>query len=277
MAGGRYSRPHDLHDRPAMIGVFDSGVGGLSVLVEIRRALPAADVAYLADRGHAPYGSRALEEVRGLAEACTSLLVERGAEVVVLACNTASAAALDYLRRRHPEVTFVGMEPALKPAVAITRNRVVGVLATAATFQGELFASVIGRFGKDVEIVKRACPGWADLVETAELAGGHAESVVAEHLEPVLARGADTLVLGCTHYPFLRPLIRAGAGAQVALIDPAPAVARRVASVWGEAARPAGNGRLSLLTTGATAPTQQVVARLTGIEHTVTPVTLPAV
>lgn len=257
-----------------VIGVFDSGVGGLSVLSEIRRLLPRPDIIYLADRANAPYGQRSLEEVRGLAEACTAHLLGLGAGMIVVACNTASAAALLHLRSIHPGVPFVGMEPAVKPAADLTRSKVVGVLATAATFQGELFASVVGRFADGVTVVNQACPGWADLVETGVTSGPVAEAAVAHHLDPVLEAGADTLVLGCTHYPFLRHLIAARAGAQVAIVDPARAVARRVATLAGESTGPSETGGLRLMTTGNRADTENIMRELTGIDRPVTAVTL---
>jgi glutamate racemase len=256
------------------IGVFDSGVGGLSVLTEIHRLLPQADLTYLADRANAPYGQRSLEEVRRLAETCTDHLLESGMELIVVACNTASAAALNHLRSVHAEVPFVGMEPALKPAVALTRSNVIGILATTATFQGELFASLVGRFADGVTLVNQACPGWAELVEAGAVAGTDAESAVARYLDPVLTAGADTLVLGCTHYPFLRHLIEARSGPHVAIVDPSPAVARQVAAVWGDIPRDDGSGRLRLLTTGDAGDTETVVRHLTGIREPVTAVTL---
>ncbi|MGH8927394.1 MAG: glutamate racemase [Acidimicrobiia bacterium] len=256
-----------------MIGVFDSGVGGLSVLTEVNRLLPMTDLIYLADRGHGPYGFRSLDDVKALAERCTRLLIEEGAGLIVIACNTASAAALHYLRARYPELPFVGMEPAVKPAVAITRSGVVGVLATQATFQGELFESVVGRFGNGVEIITQACAGWANLVEAGITQGPEVDRAVAAHLDPVLAQGADTLVLGCTHYPFLRSAISARAGGWVSIVDPAYAVARRTLGIWGGRAN--GSGATRLLTTGSAADTRRVVADLTGLDQIVTAVTLP--
>jgi glutamate racemase len=258
----------------AMIGVFDSGVGGLSVLTEIRRLLPAADLTYLADRAHSPYGQRSLEEVRELAESCTRHLLGRGADLIVVACNTASAAALHHLRAIHPDVRFVGMEPAVKPAVSLTRSKVIGVLATPATFQGELFASVVGRFAEGVTVITQPCPGWAELVEAGVVAGPEAEAAIARHLDPVLAAGADTLVLGCTHYPFLRHLIASRAGAQVVIVDPSPAVARQVAGLSAELLEPKGNGSVRLLTTGDAADTQTIMRTLTGIDQAWAAVTL---
>jgi len=256
------------------IGVFDSGVGGLSVLTEIRRLLPETDLTYLADRANAPYGQRSLQEVRELAEACTDHLLGMGMELIVVACNTASAAALHHLRALHPEVPFVGMEPALKPAAALTRNMVIGILATTATFQGELFASLVGRFADGVTLVNQACPGWAELVEAGVLTGKRAESTIARYLDPVLGAGADTLVLGCTHYPFLHHLIAARGGSHVAIVDPSPAVARQVAVVTSKLRGEEGRRRLRLLTTGDQAETETLVRNLTGIHESVTALTL---
>ena len=259
----------------AMIGVFDSGVGGLSILTEILRLLPGADLTYLADCANSPYGQRSLNEVLALAEACTGYMIGEGAETIVIACNTASAAALHHLRALHPGQRFVGMEPAVKPAAALTRSKVIGVLATAATFQGELFESVVGRFAEGVTVVNQACPGWSALVEAGTVKGPLAEEAVARYLDPVLSAGADTLVLGCTHYPFLRPLIAARAGAQVAIVDPAPAVARQVMAVND---RPAarGPGKLRLITNGDPVEIRAVVKLLTGIDEAWTAVTLGA-
>lgn len=256
------------------IGVFDSGVGGLSVLTEIRRLLPETDLTYLADRGNAPYGQRSLEEVRRLAEVCTEHLLGLEVDLIVVACNTASAAALHHLRARHPEVPFVGMEPALKPAAALTRNKVIGILATTATFQGELFASLMGRFADGLTLINQACPGWAELVEAGVVTGRTAESAIARYLDPVLTAGADTLVLGCTHYPFLRHLISARGGSHVAIVDPSQAVARQVAAVCRELRGHEGGGRLRLLTSGDPADTETLVRALTGIHEAVTALTL---
>lgn len=258
-----------------MIGIFDSGIGGLSILMEVRRLLPKADVTYLADQLNAPYGERSLSEVRRLAEQCTVHLLDSGVDIVVVACNTASAAALHQLRSLHPAVSFVGLEPAIKPAAYVTRSGVVGVLATTATFQGELFESLVGRFGGSVQIIARACPGWVELVERAELRGRQAEALIVKHLEPVLAEGADTLVLGCTHYPFLRSLIREQAGTQVSIIDPSPAVARQVAAVYQGSPRDLASGRLHFRSTGDITQAQRVIHSLIGFDQKVTHVTWP--
>ncbi len=212
-----------------IIGVFDSGVGGLSILREIRRQLPGKEVHYLADQAHVPYGPRSREEVRGYAEGITRFLLDQGAQLIVVACNTASAAALHELRRHHPDVPFVGMEPAVKPAARITRTGAVGVLATQATFQGPLFASTLERFAKDVRVIEQTLPGLVERIEAGDLNSQDTRRILVEGLAPLKREQADTLVLACTHYPFVIPLIRELAGPEVKVIDPAPAIARRVA------------------------------------------------
>lgn len=215
----------------ATVGVFDSGVGGLSVVRELMTQLPWQPLLYLADQAHAPYGERSLAEIRTLARGITRYLLNAGARVIVIACNTASAAALHFLRQEFSGIPFVGMEPAVKPAAERTRSRHVGVLATQATFQGELFASLVERFGAEVTVHTQVCAAWVPLVEAGELAGAAARQAVAECIAPLLAQGVDELVLGCTHYPFLRVLIEEIAGPQVEIIDPAPAVARQTVRV----------------------------------------------
>ena len=246
-----------------MIGVFDSGVGGLSVLTEIRRLLPRADLLYLADQGRAPYGVRSLDEVAAMANDVTGWLLDRGASVVTIACNTASAAALHQLRALHPDVPFVGMEPAVKPAAIRTMSGVIGVVATAATFQGELFASVVQRHSQGARIVTQACPSWVEMVEASSIGGPEARSQVERCLAPILDAGADTLVLGCTHFGYLVPLIEQVAGPALTIIDPAPAVARQVARI---ASAHAGDGRLRLATSGEPARLERVAYDLAGIE-----------
>jgi glutamate racemase len=242
-----------------MIGVFDSGVGGLAVLREIRAVLPDADLLYLADQAHAPYGSRSLESVRACAENATRILLDRGADAVVVACNTASAAALGRLRAAHPGVSFVGMEPAVKPAAAATRNGVIGVLATPTTFDASVFDELVGRYGAGLRVIAHPCPGWASAVE-GEWPDG-ADEPVRRHLAPILAAGADTLVIACTHYSFIRDVIARAAGDGVAVIDPAPAVARQVARVVADTS---GTGVTTYLTTGDPDRFAAQIARLLG-------------
>jgi len=223
-------------DLSAPIGVFDSGVGGLSVLRAIRAELPGVRSVYVADQAHVPYGPRPLAEVRAFAEAIARYLIGRGARVIVVACNAASAGALLRLREAFPTIPFVGMEPAVKPAAETTRTGKVGVLATPATFQGELFASVVERFANGVELLNHTCPGLVARIEAGDLAGPETRAILEGALRPMLERGIDTVVLGCTHYPFVIPLIERIAGPGVRVIDPAPAVARQAARVLAQAA-----------------------------------------
>ena len=218
-------------ERAVPIGVFDSGVGGLSVTREIMALLPVQPIIYLADQVHAPYGQRPITEIGVLSEGITRFLLAEGAGVIVIACNTASAAALHELRAHFPDVPFVGMEPAVKPAVEGTRSGQVGVIATAATFQGELFASLLDRYAGRVAIHTQVCAELVPLVEAGELDSPRARRAVEQYLAPLLAAEIDQLVLGCTHYPFLRLLIEDAAGAGVTIIDPAPAVARQTGRV----------------------------------------------
>lgn len=209
------------------IGMLDSGVGGLTILRAIREQLPGQPVVYLADQAHVPYGVRKIEEVRGFTKEITRFLLDQGAKIIVVACNTASVAALSYLRNEFPETPFVGMEPAVKPAAEQTKTGVVGVLATYATFQTDVYNSVVERFAKNVTILQNHCPGLVNQVEKGDLAGLETRRILESALRPMLAQGIDTVVLGCTHYPFVIPLIQEIVGPNVRVIDPAPAIARQ--------------------------------------------------
>jgi glutamate racemase len=213
------------------IGIFDSGVGGLSVLREIRSLLPGENLLYVADQAHVPYGSRPVDQVRLFSEEITRFLLERGAKIIVVACNTASAAALHGLRKKFPEIPFVGMEPAVKPAAEHTKTGVVGVLATPATFQGALYASVVERFASGVTVLQHTCPGLVSQIELGEMDSPKTREILEDALLPMLEKGIDTVVLGCTHYPFVIPLIEQICGERVRVIDPAPAVARQTLRV----------------------------------------------
>ncbi len=218
----------DAADARPPIGVFDSGVGGLSVLRAIRQQLPGVPAVFLADQAHVPYGPRSLEQVRLFSEAITRYLLGRGCKLIVVACNAASAAALQFLRQKFPDTPFVGMEPAVKPAAEHTRTGVVGVLATPATFQGALYASVVERFASGVTLLQHTCPGLVIQIEAGQLDTPPTRRILEDALRPMLAQGIDTVVLGCTHYPFVIPLIQQIVGPEVRVIDPAPAVARQV-------------------------------------------------
>jgi glutamate racemase len=214
-----------------VIGVFDSGVGGLSVWREIAVQLPDESSVYLADQGHIPYGPRPMQEIRAFSVAIVRFLLGQSCNIIVVACNAASAAALTHLRATFPDVPFVGMEPAVKPAVQTTRTGRVGVMATPATFQGELFASVVERFASGVQLVKQVCPGLVEQTEAGRLDTPDTEAMLREYLAPMMAADVDTIVLGCTHYPFLAPAIQRIVGPGVSVIDPSPAVARQVGRV----------------------------------------------
>ena len=210
------------------IGVFDSGVGGLSVLREIRNLMPNEDILYFGDQGHVPYGPRPMEQIQDFSEGITRFLLKERSKIIVVACNTASAAALKYLRQAFPNVQFVGMEPAVKPAAEKTQTGKVGVLATPATFQGALYASVVERFANGVELFQNTCNGLVQQIEKGNLDGEETRRILEDALHPMLEKKIDTVVLGCTHYPFVIPLIEKIVGENVRVIDPAPAVAKQV-------------------------------------------------
>jgi glutamate racemase len=211
------------------IGIFDSGVGGISVLRSIREQMPEESIIYFGDQEHVPYGLRSMEQIQNFSEAITNFLLDQGAKLIVVACNTASAAALKYLREKFADVQFVGMEPAVKPAAEHTQTGKVGVLATPATFQGVLYASVVERFANGVDLFQNTCPGLVQQIEQGELYGEETRRILKDALLPMLDKNIDTVVLGCTHYPFVIPLIQeiVGEARRVRVIDPAPAVARQ--------------------------------------------------
>jgi len=220
---------------PHYIGVFDSGIGGLSVANAIYRLLPRESIYYYADTAHVPYGPRAQAEIRAFAEQITQYLLDAGAKIIVLACNTATGAALDHLRRRWPSVPFVGMEPAVKPAAQATRSGKVGVLATQSTIHSKRYASLMQRYAAGVEVYENPCIGLVPRIEAGQFQHQQTKELIESIVRPMLEKGVDTLVLGCTHYPFIAPLLRQLVGPDVQLIDPAPAVARQVARRLDEA------------------------------------------
>jgi glutamate racemase len=209
------------------IGVFDSGLGGLTVLREIRRRLPGEDLLYVADSAHAPYGDKSMAFIESRSVAITEFLLERGAKAIVVACNTATGAAARLLRTRY-SVPLIAMEPAVKPAVEHTRSGVVAVLATRQTLASHNFSVLLGRLETNAEVLLQPCPGLVERVEAGDLAGEGTRTLLRGYLEPLLARGADTLVLGCTHYPLLAPLIQELAGPDVRILDSGMGVARQV-------------------------------------------------
>jgi len=211
---------------PAPIGIFDSGVGGLSVLHHIRRLLPTEDLLYVADTGHLPYGNRHPEYVQERALAISDFLIRRGVKAIVVACNTATAAAIVPLRQRY-HLPIIGMEPGLKPGIAQSRTGKVAILATAGTLGSTRFHELMQRHGNGAEVLVHPCPGWVELVERQADAATIRRALEPE-LGPLLAQGIDTLVLGCTHYPFLSAAIRNLAGPRVEIVDTGLAVARQL-------------------------------------------------
>jgi glutamate racemase len=213
------------------IAMLDSGVGGLSILREVRRQLPSEDVIYFADQGHVPYGPRSADEIVGFMSGMTQFFIDHHAKVIVIACNTASAAGLHRIRALFPQISFVGMEPAVKPAAEHTERGVIGVIATKTTSQSELFASVIDRFAGDVQVVTQACPEFVTLVEAGDLDSPETEQAAEAYLAPLKEAGIDQLVIGCTHFQFLMPVLQRVLGSDVAIVDPSPAIARQTARI----------------------------------------------
>lgn len=221
-----------------MIGIFDSGVGGLSVFREIRTVLPDEKYVYFSDSAHCPYGEKTKEYITERARAITRMLLDAGADIIVVACNTATAAAISSLRNEFP-VKFIGMEPAVKPAAMSTRTGVVGVLATAGTLKADKYLNTRGRFSENVKIAEHVGQGFVETVEKGIMTGSEAEDIVRTSLKPLLDEGADRIVLGCTHYPFLMETIQKISDElyperAVEIIDPAPAVARHLLEVMEE-------------------------------------------
>ena len=213
--------------RNAPIGVFDSGLGGLSVLREAVRRLPNENFIYVADSGHCPYGGKSREEIIARATAITDFLLARDAKLIVVACNTATIAAVEHLRATYP-CSFVGIEPAVKPAAAQTRSGVIGVLATGAALAGEKLHRLIERHAGPVRVITQPCPGLVEQVEAGEIDSPRTRELLQRYTAPLLEAGADVLVLGCTHYPFLRPLLGEIVGAKALLLDTGEAAARRI-------------------------------------------------
>lgn len=240
--------------RAATVGIFDSGIGGLAVVKELIGLEAPFDIWYLADHGNAPYGIHHLDRIRGWAEEIVEFFAGKGIGLVVIACNSASAAALYALREKYPAMQFVGMEPAVKPATERSRKRRIGVIATAATLAGEPFRRVVERYASGHIVVHRACPELVTLVENGALDGPESLAVVARCLGPVLAEDIDQLVLGCTHFSFLIKQMLDVVGDGVEIIDPCRAVARQAIRVADSAiagSRDGGNSpRITLLTTG---------------------------
>jgi len=252
---------------PRPLGMFDSGMGGLSVLREVRFLLPHEDLVFFADNAHCPYGSQTEAFVRGRVLHIADFLLRQGAKLLVVACNTASIAALDTLREQYPAVPIVGMEPAVKPAAAATRNRRIGVLATTVTLHGERFGTLLQRYAQDIEVFTLPGIGLVERVEAGQLDTPETLAWLRTLLAPLIEAGVDTLVLGSTHYPFLRPAIAQVLGPGVTIIDTGAAVARRIHQLLqehdlfapGEKA-----GGETLYTSGDPTAVAPVMARLLG-------------
>ena len=213
------------------VGFFDSGLGGLCILDAFKTLCPHESTIYIADSKNCPYGNKPAAEIVKLAESNTRRLLRRGCKMVVVACNTATAAAIDFLRERHPEVPFIGIEPAVKPAALRSKTGVVGVLATAGTFGGRLYNETKAKFARDVTVIATVADEFVELVERNEVSGANAERAVRAKVEPILAAGCDKIVLGCTHFPHLKPLIEKICDGRAEVIDPSDAVARQARRV----------------------------------------------
>jgi glutamate racemase len=219
------SQPTDARAQP--IGVFDSGVGGISVLRHIHALLPHENLLYVADSANAPYGNKTPEFIHERSFALSDFLINQGAKALVVACNTATAAAISALRESY-SIPIIGMEPAVKPAAAATKTGVIGVLATVGTLKSAQFAALLDNYGQGVTVVTEGCPGLVECIERGELASPETRKLLEGYIKPLLNAGADTIVLGCTHYPFVKPLIQEVAGPEIVLIDTGAAVARQL-------------------------------------------------
>ena len=215
---------------PKPIGVFDSGVGGLSVLQEIRRVLPQEDIIYYADSAHCPYGLKTPEEIISRSFKICDFLLSLNCKMLVVACNTASVAGLDLYRQKYP-IPIVGMEPAIKPAISATKNGKIGVLATGVTLSGNRFSSLLEKYQNGAEVYSQPCPGLVEQVEKGCHNSTETAQLLKNYISPLLDKGVDTIVLGCTHYPFLKGTVRETVGLEITIIDTGEAVARQVGRV----------------------------------------------
>jgi glutamate racemase len=243
--------------------MFDSGVGGLSILREVRRDYPHEDILYFADQGHVPYGPRPLTQIRGFVRGISRFFLKRGVKAIVIPCNAASAAGLHHAREVFPDTPFVGMEPAIKPAAERTQKGVIGVITTKATYQGELFASVVDRYAKDIQVVTQVCPEFVWLVEAGQFDGDEVRALAQGYLAPLCEAGIDKLVIGCTHFPFLTPVLQDILGPRVEIIDPGPAIARQTGRVIANMIHSDDHaGRVSYFTSGDVAEFLRVARML---------------
>lgn len=212
----------------APVGLYDSGVGGLSVLAAVRRLMPAENLIYVADNAHVPYGAKPTQDIVERACSIADYFLARGVKALGVACNTATAAAIHVLRTRHPDLPVIGIEPAIKPAAALTRTGVIGVLATSGTLASAKFAALLRREAPQARVLVRACPQWVELVERGPVDDAAAMGIIAEPVRELIAQGADVLVLGCTHFPFLMDRVQTCAGPEVSVLETGPAFARQL-------------------------------------------------
>jgi glutamate racemase len=215
----------------APVGVFDSGIGGISILLEIRKVLPSENILYFADSAHCPYGDKPVEDIRARTMAITEFLIGQGAKAVVVACNTACSAGLDQVRKENPGTPIIGVEPAVKPAHKITRNGKIGILSTSLTLSGGKFSMLAEKFANDIHLFTQPSSGLADLVEAGKIHAPETRVLLEKYLHPLMEQGIDTLILGCTHYPFLKSVIEDICGNGIRLLDTGEAVARQTGRV----------------------------------------------
>ena len=247
----------------ATIGIFDSGVGGLSIWKELYRALPGERYIYFSDNAYCPYGGKSDDTIVSRARFITDLLLEKGAELIVIACNTATAAAIATLRKEY-SIKFIGTEPAVKTAAARSKSRVVGVLATESTLKASKYRAMKERVEGDARIVEKVGEGFVEIVESGSMDTPEALDTVRRSLQPLLDEGADEIVLGCTHYPFLKDLIGKIASGKAEVINPAPAIARQTIRVLSEegiktnAAPAQGRSGIELISSGPKEPLERM-------------------
>lgn len=266
-------RPEDVPStRSGLVGVFDSGVGGLSVMRALIGRLPSEDLMYVADTANCPYGSRSPEQVLSYSVGISRYLISCGAKLIVVACNTASAVALATLRRTFPQIPFVGIVPAVKPAAQLTRTGVVGVLGTETTLNGQLYKDVVAHYTLGIKVISQPCHGLVEQVEAGDLDSPKTLRLLRACVDPLIAAGADVLVLGCTHYPFLAPALRQVVGTRMMLVEPSEAIARQTESVLSRMNllnTEVGQGHVVFCTTGDTVHFRAVLECLLGYSGSV--------
>lgn len=250
---------------PYRIGIFDSGIGGLTVARAIRELMPAEPLLYVADNDRAPYGKRSAEEVLTFSRQITRFLADRGCRLIVVACNTATSVAIDVLRADFPELLFVGMEPAVKPAALSTRSGKIGVMATELTLKSDRYQELVDRYAPGVVIYADPCRGLVSLIEAGANSDRATEELLQRILHPMLEANIDTLVLGCTHYPLILPQIKAICGPEIRLIDPAPASAQQIERLANSLPPPPNSATTPLYrfhATGSSAPLERALTHL---------------